>query len=98
MEPEFTCPAIQEHKAFHSKLENLESYLLDVLGHEKIGHFETKPSPGKKKIPYESAKLKGLMEELADPLFAHVRFIPIRVVQSEFMGATAESGGRILET
>lgn len=74
MEPEFTCPAIQEHKTFHDKLENLESYLLDVLGHEKIGHFETKVSPGKRGIPYDSVKLKQLMEELVDPLFVHVRF------------------------
>ena len=77
MEPEFTCPAVQEHKTFHDKLENLENYLLDVLGHEKVGHFETKVSPGKKKVLYESARLKLLMEELAGPLFVHVSFVPV---------------------
>ena len=73
MEPEFTCPAIQEHKTFHDSLEGLKDYLLDVLGLEKVGHFETKVS-GKDRVPYEPAELKRLMEQLVGPLFIHVGF------------------------
>lgn len=77
LEPEFTCPAVEEHKTFHDSFENLQNYLLDVLGHEKVGYSESKVSPGKEKmlydLLYDSVKLKRLMAELVDPPFIHAR-------------------------
>ena len=40
LEPEFTCPAVEEHATFAEAMHSLERYLEDVCGFEKneMGH------------------------------------------------------------
>lgn len=72
MEPEFTCPALQEHGLFIDTLVELEEYLEAVLAFKKDSKGSPIPDPTKTKIPYDRNKIKGLFDRLITPLFDHV--------------------------
>ena len=72
MEPEFTCPALQEHGLFFDTLTELEEYLEAVLGFKKDPKGSPIPDPTKKKIPYNRNKIIELFDKLVPPLFEHV--------------------------
>ena len=72
LEPEFTCPAVEEHATFAEAMHSLECYLEDVCGFEKneMGHVVL--AQGKQKAAFDAAKIKYLIEELCGPMFIHV--------------------------
>jgi hypothetical protein len=72
MEPEFTCPALQEHALFFDTLNELEEYLEAVLGFKKDPKGVPIPDPTKKKILYDPNKITELLDKLIAPLFEHV--------------------------
>jgi len=72
MEPEFTCPALQEHALFFDTLNELEEYLETVLGFKKDAKGALIPDPTKKKIPYDRNKITELLDRMLAPLFEHV--------------------------
>lgn len=72
MEPEFTCPALQEHALFFDTLNELEEYLEAVLAFKKGPKGVPIPDPTKKKIPYNRNNVTELLDKLVAPLFEHV--------------------------
>ena len=72
LEPEFTCPAVEEHATFAEAMHSLEIYLEDVCGFEKneMGHVVL--AQGKQKAAFDAAKIKHLIEEICGPMFIHV--------------------------
>jgi len=72
MEPEFTCPALQEHALFNDTLVELEDYLMAVLAFKKDSKGSPIPDSTKTKIPYDRNKIKALLERLSTPLFDHL--------------------------
>lgn len=77
MEPEFTCPALQEHGLFIDTLSELEEYLEAVLGYKKDAKGTPIPDPTKQKIPYDRNKITGVLDSLVPPLFDHVSSAPV---------------------
>ena len=72
MEPEFTCPALQEHALFTDTLNELEEYLMNVLAVKKDPKGSPIPDPTKTKIPYDRKKIIELLDRMMEPLFDHV--------------------------
>lgn len=72
MEPEFTCPALQEHGLFTDTLNELEEYLMNVLAVKKDSKGTPIPDPTKTKIPYDRSKVVELLDRMLVPLFDHV--------------------------
>jgi len=72
MEPEFTCPALQEHALFFDALNELEEYLQAVLALKKGPKGTPIPDPTRKKIPYNRNKITELLDKLLTPLFEHL--------------------------
>ena len=73
LEPEFTCPAVQEHATFAEAMHNLEHYLEDVCGFENKDKNHEIVAQGKQKAAFDAAKIKDLIEKLCEPMFIHVR-------------------------
>jgi hypothetical protein len=76
LEPEFTCPAIQEHATFADAMHNLEHYFEDVCGFKKDEKGHAVPAAGKQKAAFDAAKIKYMIEELCVPMFIHVSAPP----------------------
>jgi len=72
LEPEFTCPAVEEHATFSDAMHNLEHYLEGVCGFEKNEKGHAVAIQGKQKTAFDGANIKRLIEELCEPLFIHV--------------------------
>ena len=72
LEPEFTCPAVEEHVTFAEAMHNLEGYLEDVCGFEKNEEGHTLAAQGKQKVAFDATRIKHLIEELCGPMFIHV--------------------------
>ena len=72
MEPEFTCPALEEHGLFADTLAELEEYLDAVLAFKRDAKGSPIPDPTKNKIPYDRNKIKVLLNRILGPLFDHV--------------------------
>jgi hypothetical protein len=72
MEPEFTCPALQEHDLFTGTVVELEEYLEAVLAFKKDSKGSPIPDPTKTKILYDRNKVKELLDRMLEPLFDHV--------------------------
>ena len=80
LEPEFKTDVLAEHAAFHTALEDLNTYILDVLGVEAGKTYgQTIPAPHKQKVPYEGKKLRSYLEALAGPLLTHVSTLLLRL-------------------
>lgn len=96
MEPEFTCPALQEHGTFIGVLTELEEYLMNVLALKKDPKGSPIPDPTKTKIPYDRNKVTELLDALAVPLFSHVSSARSTSASSESnRSRPALQGGRI---
>ena len=72
LEPEFTCPAVEEHAIFAEAMHSLKIYLGDVCGFEKNEKGHVVLAQGKQKAAFDAAKIKDLIEELCGPMFIHV--------------------------
>ena len=72
LEPEFTCPAVEEHATFAEAMHSLETYLEDVCGFGKNAKGHVVVAQGKQKVAFDAAKIKHLIEELCGPMFIHV--------------------------
>ena len=72
LEPEFTCPAVEEHATFAEAMHSLERYLEDVCGFEKNEKGHVVVAQGKQKAAFDAAKIKDLIEDLCGPMFIHV--------------------------
>ena len=72
LEPEFTCPAVEEHATFADAMHNLENYLEDICGLEKKEKDHAVAAQGKQRAAFDAAKIKDLIEKLCEPMFIHV--------------------------
>lgn len=74
LEPEFKTDVLSEHAAFHKALEDINTYILEVLGVDAGKTYgQTVPAPHKQKVPYDGKKLKTYLEALAGPLLTHLQ-------------------------
>jgi hypothetical protein len=74
LEPEFTCPAVEEHATFAEAIHNLEHYLEHVnaaLRRTQTDHAVagTRKAKGQLSMLQRS---RHLIEELCEPMFIHV--------------------------
>ena len=96
MEPEFTCPALQEHALFFDTLVELEEYLMAVLAFKRDAKGTPIPDPTKTKIPYDRNKIKVLLDSILPPLFDHVSLARRPLLARDLTPQSALQGDRIL--
>jgi hypothetical protein len=78
MAPEFTTNVLEEHATFSRPINELDTYLKSVLGIEQGKKYgETIPVTGGPKEKFSAARIKSLLEEIADPLFTHVSLVRV---------------------
>jgi len=76
MEPEFKTDVVEEHATFTGTVHKLDDYLKSVLGvRQGPKNGQVIPDLNIPKEAFSAARIKGFLEEMADPLFTHVRHI-----------------------
>ena len=82
MEPEFKTNVLEEHGAFTGTVHKLDDFLKSVLGvRQGQKNGQVIPDPSVPKEAFDAARIKGFLEEMADPLFTHVSCICVYVVR-----------------